>query len=322
MSGPGGGTLNGTYTFSGFGRVRGNIGADAFEVQALGSMANVDGGEGDDSLIARNSANTWNFSRNDSGTPSATGEQAAYLTFSGLETFTGAQTAADSITLDPQVSQVKLAAGGQAEDELFVNYRDRLELSSDGTRWLGISGVKKVTAQALTASRSAQLTSTASAASRWTINEENGGDWTVGVGTASASSTHFSGFDTLQGSSAGDEYILSNGRISTLIDGGAALPGAVQNDSLLADNKLTYWTVTGTGAGSLTYFDPNSAVVQRFAGIETLIGNGSNDEFRLQADGISINIRGGNSTGVDKVSFNGALDITLGQQGRSGCGHR
>ncbi|HMW46877.1 MAG TPA: hypothetical protein PKC70_01160 [Cellvibrionaceae bacterium] len=320
LNGPGSGTLNTTLAFTGFGRLQGNGGNDTFEVDAAGGMASIDGGDGDDSLTARNSANTWSFSRNDSGSLRATGEQANYLGFSGIETFTGAVAAADSISLDPQVSQVKLAAGGQAGDELIVNYRDSLNLSSDGSSWLGVSGVKKVTAQPLSPTRSAQLTSTASLASRWVINEDNGGDWTVGVGSTSALTTHFSGFDKLQGSATADEFILSNGRISTLIDGGTALPGAPRNDSLAAENKYTYWTVTGTGAGSLTYFAANNPPVQQFTGIETLIGNGANDEFRLLADGISINIRGGNSTGFDKVIFNGALDITLGQQDVVGVG--
>ena len=88
----------------------------------------------------------------------------------------------------------------------------------------------------------------------------------------------------------------------------------------MGESLYTYWTVTGTGTGSLTYLSASHAPVQQFAGIETLIGNGANDDFRLVADGISINIRGGNSTGVDTVAFNGELDLTLGQQDVVGVG--
>ncbi|HMY38055.1 MAG TPA: hypothetical protein PK011_01910 [Marinagarivorans sp.] len=143
----------------------------------------------------------------------------------------------------------------------------------------------------------------------------------MGVGTAGAQTTHFRGFDTLQGAAAADEYLLRNGRISTLIDGGTALPGDLQNDSLAGDSQNTYWTVTGTGAGSLTYVAEDHPPVQHFANIETLIGGAANDVFRLAADGISINIRGGNGhESVDSIAFNGALDLTLGQQDVVGVG--
>ncbi|HMY40593.1 MAG TPA: hypothetical protein PK011_14815, partial [Marinagarivorans sp.] len=155
VNGPGSGNLNNAYTFTGFGRLQGNSGTDTFEIGALGSMGTLEGGEGEDTLTARNSANSWSFTRNDTGVIRATGEQTNYLGFGGIETFTGAAAAADSIRLDPEVTQVKLAAGGQAGDELFVNYRDNLNLTSDGASWLGVSGVKKVTAQPLTANRSA-----------------------------------------------------------------------------------------------------------------------------------------------------------------------
>jgi filamentous hemagglutinin family protein len=314
ITAPSAGTLNNTVSFNGFARAQGNGGADTFEFEAASSIAAVDGGEGEDNLIARNDANQWGFTANDRGSIHAPNE-ANYVSFAGIENFTGATTANDIITLAPTLTAVKLNAGGQAGDELIVQYRDALTLTSDGASWLGITGVKKVSASALTGTRSAQLTSTSSTKSLWSINEENGGDWTTAGAT-----THFSGFDKILGGGAADEFVLAGGRISTQIDGGNPASGTAQSDSLAAENKYTYWTISATGAGSLTYIDQNNPPIQQFAGIETLLGNGSNDEFRLLTDGISINIRGGNSTGIDKVFFNGALDITLGQQDVVGVG--
>lgn len=312
VNGPAAGTLNSAVTFTGFAYLQGNTGNDTFEIGIAGAIGNLDGGEGDDNLIARNSANQWSFIRNDAGSIHAPNE-VNYLNFTGIENFTGATLANDSIAFDPQVTNVKLNAGGQAGDELIVNYRDSLNLASDGATWLGVSGLKKVKAQALTVNHTAQLSSTASGPSRWTINEENGGDWATGTLT-----THFSGFDEVLGSAAADEFVLSNGRISSLIDGGAALNGEKQNDSLVGEDYFTRWTITSSGSGSLV--DEVNRSTQTFAGIETVQGGGANDEFKLSAEGIAINIRGGNSNGIDTITFAGALDITLGQQDVVGVG--
>ena len=143
----------------------------------------------------------------------------------------------------------------------------------------------------------------------------------VGAGSASAESgavVEFQGVENLAGGSANDIFlIIGSSSVAGVIDGGAGV-GA---DALLGPNKTNIWSVGGPGQGTL-----NS---QSFAGMETLIGERGNDQFRITAGGSIDAIHGGSDDDggagaatdtLDYTTQSGPVDVDLASAAATGVG--
>ena len=161
-----------------------------------------------------------------------------------------------------------------------------------------------------------------------TFTANDGADATITI-TGARAGTHtdtngtvtFSNIDDVSGGSANDTFNL-NVSFTGTIDGGAGadtfnftngvavgvlLGGGGANDTLVADNVVNTWTITGVDAGDLG--------AQSFSEIENLTGNTLVDSFVFQ-DGAAISgtLDGGTGVSVDILdtsAYTAQTDVTL-----------
>ena len=90
----------------------------------------------------------------------------------------------------------------------------------------------------------------------------------------------FTQIENLQGGSDPDQFVVNGGSLSGIADGGGGV------DTLTADNTLNLFVVDSADGGSL-------GSVNRFASVESLVGNALNDIFWLAGGSLTGLIQGG-----------------------------
>ncbi len=289
-----------------------NTVADKDGAQLVGNFQEVEtllgNAEAEDTITSTLAKNIWSLTSANEGLFNEK------LNFLGIDYLQGSELE-DTFIFEFDGNFGKGVNAGKGNNAVQLNLGDQITLDWSDVTVNGLSGIVGANRIIGSNTSDSELSVNSTLGLTWRIDRLDGGAITDGNLIFS-----FDGFENIKGAATTDMFNLVGGRVSGVIDGGNALPGAVNNDSLEADTALTFWSLTSTGTGSLTYNDVANSPTQRFSGIETLIGGASNDEFRLEVDGISINIRGGSGTGFDKVIFKGALDVTLGSSDTQGVG--
>jgi Ca2+-binding RTX toxin-like protein len=321
-------TTLGTYTPTGGVYVYGMAGNDTLQlalatiggkVVSITKPISFSGGDGTDTLVGPNQANTWVITGANSGTLNGD-------TFSGIENLTGG-TLADVFRVSAGGSLSGAISGGSGTNTLdYSAYGKSALVNLQGTA-TGIGGFSGI--QTLVGYSGSTLTGP-NTASTWNITGANAG--TVG-------STSFSGFSNLTGGSGSDTFTLANNAsISGKIDGGAGTDtlkygytsavtvnlttstatgaGSIANfealvggtntgDTLVGPNAANSWTITASNAGKVN--------ATSFTGFENLTGGALNDNF-VFSNGIGVtgHIDGGAGLNMlDYAAYTTAINVNL-----------
>ncbi len=251
----------------------GGAGNDTFTLASgvVSFNGSITGGGGIDTLAATDGSNAWQITGANAGTLNTTTVFSGITNLmggSGTDTLTGVAggsnwniTGANAVSVSGMNGTSMEALVGGAGNDTFT-------LASGVVSFNGsITGGGGIDTLAATDGSNA-----------WQITGAN-------AGTLNAT-TVFSGISNLTGGSGNDTFTLSGtGNISGLIIGGGGI------DTLVGNNLVNSWLLTGANAGSLTDTHGSNA----FSGIANLIGGSSNDTFTLASGVLTFNgsINGG-----------------------------
>ncbi|NEP13893.1 MAG: CHAT domain-containing protein [Symploca sp. SIO2C1] len=271
------GTLNGTFNFTDFGNLVGGTSTDTFTLNG-GSVTNIDGGAGTNSLIGDNTLNTWNITDSDSGNVNGANN------FSRIQNLTGGSLD-DNFLFDNGISfNGSISDNGGTDRFDFSAYIIPLEVDLNT---LGAVGIEEIIG---TTNAESTLIG-ANSANTWEITGINAGILNNTV--------NFTNFENIRGGFSTDTFTLNGGRV-TNIDGG------VGNNSLIGDNTLNTWNITDSDSGNV-----NGA--NNFSRIQNLTGGSLDDTF-VFADGISFDGSISDNGGTDRFDFSAyttALTVSL-----------
>ncbi|MEM9217176.1 MAG: CHAT domain-containing protein [Cyanobacteria bacterium P01_F01_bin.150] len=273
-----------------------------------GSISNLDGGTGTDSVIGDDTANSWAIASANAGTLNGTN-------FSDVEAITGG-TAADTFVLADGIT-----FGGSLDGNLGTDTLDYSAFTTDPAVNMASLGAASIENIVGSASASTSTLQGDNIANRW---ELAGTD----AGTLNGSII-FSNFDTFIGGTANDDFVFANGAgIRGAIDGGSGtnrldysgytsaitvdlttstilgIPGGFNNISAIAGSSNINDTILGTVTDdTFTFTATNTGTVAGidFSAIEQVNGTDGNDTFIFDGGSIS-NIEGW--LGTDRIVGN------------------
>ena len=273
--------IAGVTNFVNFANLRGGSAADNFALAGGNISGTIVGGGGADELVGDNTTNSWNITGTDVGT--LNGQNS----FSEIERLFGG-TLADTFVYDNGSSFSGGVDGGGGSDEVDMS----AEVGSVGIV-LGSSTFSNIESYV---GNNIDSTLTGDFASNtWTLTGTNAGD---------INGVAFAGFNKLIGNIQSDDFVISSGGVTGLIDGGDG------NDSLTAGAGNNTWNITSVDGGDVTN-------VNAFANIENLTGNTGTDIFVFgNTSDISGTVDG--AAGSDTVDFSaeaGSVSVLLGVSG-------
>ena len=309
ITGMNAGSVNGT-DFTDFSNLTGGSGGDTFSLNGGSLTGHINAGDGSDTLLGDNMANTFEITGENSGT--ATGVDGG---FSAVENLTGG-TAVDSIILMDGGSLDGIVRGGEGTDTVQVigsasNTGDEITISANGVQ-LQVERTNLV-----------PYNMTIETVENLELNSQDGGD-TILVGDLSgvADLTNFSidagaGDDTISAGFANFSIVIAGGSGVDNIVGGSGsdrISGGLGDDTLSggAGDDLFVWN-DGDG------FDRITGGV----GDDTVQVNGANiaagDVFALSANNTRLVIEQanqmvldiGSSETIDVNSLAGEDEITV-----------
>jgi len=284
------GELNGAIAFSNFENFTGGANADTFNLNAGFTLANIDGGGGDNALVGDNAINTWNITGLNSG--SATG----VTTFTNIQTLTGG-TNIDNFALNGgTVTSIEGSAGSNSlTGDNMVNTWNITAVNAGDVNGSTFSNIETLTGGNntdtfnLNGGTVADIDGGAgddgltgdNTINTWNVTAVNGGD---------VNGSTFSNIENLTGGNNTDTFNLNGGTVAD-IDGGLG------NDGLRGDNTVNTWNVTAANAGNV-----NGST---FSNIENLTGGNNTDTFNLNG-GTVADIDGG--AGDDGVTGDNTIN--------------
>ena len=259
---------------SGANELIGGAGDDTFQITlAGGPIGFIDGGEGNDTLIASDSDNVWEVTGANQGNLNG-------LLFAGIENLTGG--AGDDLfrflgggsisgTIDGAGGINTLDYSAQV-DSVSVDLNTGSASGAAG----GFSGINKVKGGS-----AADTLRGLDASSVWTLS---------GLDTGTVGTTDFSDIENLEGGSVDDTFVIG-------LDGGltGTLTGGLGFDELISADELNTWTVDAGDSGTLNAL--------AFYNIEGLVGGSDEDEFLFAMGGIylgSLHRRRGSGPGAGR----------------------
>ena len=252
------GIINGTINFTDFNNLVGGSLEDTFTLNG-GSVTNINGGAGTNTLIGENTPNTWDITGTDTGNINGAND------FTQIQNLVGGSLDDSFIIGDGVRFNGSITDTGGTDKVDFSAYTTPLIVNLNTLRAVGIE----------------QLIGTTTAESTL-IGANNPNSWEItDINEGILNSTlNFIDFNNLIGGSVEDTFIVKGGSV-TNINGGRG------SDTLVANNIINTWNLTGPDAGNL---NGNNSFTQ----IENFIGGNLDDTF-LFGDGASIsgNLNGG-----------------------------
>ena len=292
------GSVTGVGAFLSIENLQGNAGVDDFLFANGGLVSGtVSGGTGQDSVDMSLQSNVMTVTLGSTG-------------FDAIESFTGngerGTIAGDDITNSWVISGVDSGTVGTVT---FINFGNIRGGSADDS--FTISG-GTISGQ-VDGGAGSDLILGDSGDNVWNISGADVGDIT-GIGS-------FVNIETLSGNSGADNFVFANGSsFSGVLDGGGGVDtvdfssedgtllvslasGQYQNienfignsldSTLLGENLVSDWTITGTDAGVVNGI--------AFSGFNNLLGNDSIDTFTLQSGSITGIVDGGAGSSNDTI---------------------
>ncbi len=284
VSGASSGTvLNSTrsLTFAGFSTLNGDNNADSFVIGAAGSIANINGGTGADSL---------NLSALAAGTVDLTASTAngyAGTSTVGVSNFTKIDSITGSVG-----STLQNGIGTSAT--WTVGTTDTLVDSGHTLTFAGFT--------ILAGSGSDNLRANDAVANNWSLSGANSGSITGGVAYS------FSGMANLTGGTGSDTFTIAGGTVSGTVSGG----GGAGSDTIVGDASGDYFAITGSNAGSVgTSAGTPTNLIANFTGIANLTGGAGDDTFAfINAGSLTGNIDGGGHVAGNTVDYSASTTVS------------
>ena len=326
-----GGSVNYVAAFSNIQNLYGGSAADDFRLGASGEVKNIDGGEGDNRLKARDGVtNTWNISSTNAGSVSNVAG------FSNIQSIVGG-TGIDEITFSQDGYVESLIDGGGGLDSL-----DILKLTSNISILLTkelsstpdtLNVVNVETIQANTNKNNTLFG--ANAANTWIISGTNSGSVAPTNNAEIENTTRFSGFANINGGNNDDIFkVTAGGVITDRIDGGGhqnsdvvdysqqanvivnlglvfnveKFQGNNQNITLAGGDNNNIWEITGLNSGTLT----EGGNTVSFEDFNFLKGGADTDTFNVAGGGSIGTLINGEIVGeIDGADGDDTLNVTL-----------
>ena len=334
-SGIPGGTVEGVTKFTSFNTFNGGTGIDVFEINGANVNATIDGGGGTaiDELIGFDFVNNWSLNASGvSHTLSATG----LVSFDGVENITGG-TFNDTFIYSVSGVFAGIIDGGDSAggiDTIDVSALTDVSISLDTTIVSAvdarISNIEIITAAVGNNNLYSDNINT-----KWIIDAQDSGavgDITTFTQnavpiTAVQGVTKFSNFNTLNGGTGADQFILTTETIATAMtfNGGSSATINAYDTLALGNtanpfNISSEWEINDTDSGVL--YTPTKALpglTINFNGIENLTGGIDNDTFTFLQPGTVGSLRGLIDAGAnlnanpgDTINYSGLTNaITL-----------
>jgi len=279
------GILNGTLNFTDFGNLIGGTATDTFTLNG-GSVTNIDGGGGTNTLVSDNTANTWNLTGADAGNLNGTNN------FIGIQNLTGG-TLDDNFIFDDGVDfNSSISDNGGTDNFDFSAYTTPLTVDINTLVAVGIE-------QVIGTTNADSTLIGANTVNDWEITALNEGILN--------DTLNFTAFGNLTGGTATDTFTLNGGSVSN-IDGGGG------RNTLIGDDTVNTWNLTGAGAGNLNG-------TNNFTRMQNLTGGISDDSF-IVGDGVNfrgrISDNGGMDDNVDFSAYTSDLNVNLNTLGAVG----
>ena len=270
----------GINTFVDFNNLTGNDSTDNFVMSVGGSVTgSIEGGLGNDTLQGANANTTWNITAADVGNVSS-----VVNSFSGIEALQGGN-GVDSFIFADAVNFSGVINGGSNTDAVDKS-------AESGAVNINLATSSFLSIESFIGNNTDSTLVGANSNNNWLV---------TGVNSGSVNSINFSGFNNITGNTLADQFLISGGSITGVLDGAAG------NDTLTADNVVNSWSISSPNAGTVTN-------VSSFSQIENIAGGNLADGF-VFATGASTsgNVNGGGDTDVVDFSAEpGAVSVSLG----------
>ncbi|MEQ8970344.1 MAG: CHAT domain-containing protein [Coleofasciculus sp. C1-SOL-03] len=276
------GTVNGTLSFSDFPNLSGGNANDIFQLNnGVTFTGTIDGGGGNNTIIASNTPNTWNLTNSNAGTINGS-------TFTAINNLTGGSNS-DTFSFNDGVTFTGTVDGGAGTDTLdYSAYTSPLTVNLavlGGTNIEQVQGTPNATST-LIANNTANT---------WTITGSNSG---------TINGLTFSDFSNLTGGNSDDTFQFNNpATISSNINGGAG------NLTLIGDELNFTGTISGTGTLTLQPLTSSQGIQLGGAdsGSNSILDLTPSELNSLQNTFTSITIGGTTSSGAitlaDDITF-------------------
>ncbi|MBD2063351.1 filamentous hemagglutinin N-terminal domain-containing protein [Funiculus sociatus GB2-A5] len=267
----------GSVNFRGFQNLTGGSNTDNFNLGTGGSVVNINGNAGNNTIIGANINNTWNITGNNTGNLNGAN------TYANIQTLTGGS----------ETDTFKINNGGFFSGNINgLNGSDALDYSAysspvtvtlgtgNQVTATGIGGTVFNIETLIGGTTSNNTVIGANTANNWNITDTNSGN----IG-----SVNFRGFQNLTGGTDTDNFTLSPEGSVVTIDGTAG------NNTIIGANINNTWNITGNNTGNL-----NGA--NTYSNIQTVIGGSNVDTFKVNN---GVNIAGiiDGSAGDDTIDY-------------------
>ncbi|MEQ9483612.1 MAG: CHAT domain-containing protein [Coleofasciculus sp. F4-SAH-05] len=276
------GTINGTITFNTFSNLTGGSNNDTFQFnENVTFSGTIDGGGGNNTIIASNAPNTWNLTNSNAGTINGSN-------FTAINNLTGGNNN-DTFSFNDGVTFTGNVDGGAGTDTLdYSAYTSPLTVNLAALGGVNIEQVQG-TANATSTLIANNTTNT------WTITGSNSG---------TVNGLTFSDFSNLTGGTLDDTFQFNNpATISSTINGGAG------NLTLIGDELNFTGNISGTGTLTLQPLTPTQGIQLGGAdsGSTSILDLTASELNSLQNTFTSITIGGTTSSGAitlaDDITF-------------------
>jgi filamentous hemagglutinin family protein len=276
------GTVNGTFSFSDFTNLSGGNANDIFQLNnGITFTGTIDGGGGNNTIIAGDTPNTWNLTNSNAGTINGSN-------FTAINNLTGGNNK-DTFSFNDGVNFTGTVDGGAGTDTLdYSAYTSPLTVNLAAPSGINIEQVRGT--QNATSTLIANNT-----ANTWTLTGSNSG---------TVNELNFSDFSNLTGGNSDDTFQFNNAaNISNNINGGAG------NLTLIGDELNFTGTISGTGNLTLQPLTPSQGIQLGGAdsGSTSILDLTAPELNSLQNTFTSITVGGTTSSGTitlaDDITF-------------------
>lgn len=269
----------GAISFSNISNLQGGSGDDSFTTNGGNISGLIDGGTGNDLILAENTTNAWNITGINAGNVNNINS------FTGIETLQG-NASTDNYVFADGSSFVGVINGAGGFDSVDQS-------SETGAVTISLATNQYQNIESFTGNNANSTLVGESTINTWSITNSNEG---------LVNGINFSGFNNITGNASSDTFVLAGGNITGTIDGGSG------NDTIQAENITNTWTVSSSDSGNLTK-------VNAFQNIDNLLGGSAVDTFNINAN-LSGMVDGG--SGDDIINLGGLVTVGGGLIGGTG----
>ncbi|MCP3703680.1 MAG: hypothetical protein GY954_12230, partial [Alteromonas sp.] len=268
--------------FTNIQNVTGGSANDSFVFTGTGALdGELDGGDGTNTLVARDIANAWDINNANQGVLYAGASNSDFIASNQITSF----------------KQIQNITGGSNSDIFIFGTSGSIVGTLDGGNGTNTLVAKNV-------------------ANEWDINEANEGALyldNLGAGFENAYVTEFSNIQNLTGNANNDLFVFgTSGAVSGTVDGGD--DGSVSINKLIAHGVASEWDISGENAGTLHLDDAgqidfNGNKLASFTQVQNITGGSADDIFVFGANGkITGQLDGGTGAGDTLIARDGVTN--------------